>query len=152
MRGKTVEAPKPGQLSPDWVSKVPNEFTQPEVPGDLAFAAFDAAYAMAPYVLGPDEALVITSRWPDCRYGGVCLWNRFLQTYDYSNRAAGRNRSNTTLEADGSWKMIVAHQDPGHPNWLDTEGRPFGIMYWRWFLPTEDVPRPETQVVKFADL
>ena len=27
-----------------------------------------AVYAMAPYVLGPDEALVVTGRWPKCRF------------------------------------------------------------------------------------
>jgi len=152
VRGKTVEAPKPGELQPQWVSTTPNVFSTPEVPGDLAFAAADAAYAMAPYVLAPDEALVITSRWPRCRFANVSLWNRFLQTYDYVHRPVGRNRSNTTLEPDGSWRMVVAHQDPGVPNWLDTEGRPFGIVYWRWFLPEETVPTPATQVVRVADL
>jgi hypothetical protein len=152
VRGKTLEAPKPGQLRPDWVSTTPNVFNTPEVPGDLAFAAADAAYAMAPYVLAPDEALVITSRWPKCRFANVSLWNRFLQTYDYVHRPVGRNRANTTLEADGSWRMVVAHADPGLPNWLDTEGRPFGIVYWRWFLPEEEVPTPLTDVVKFDEL
>ncbi|HEU5301313.1 MAG TPA: DUF1214 domain-containing protein [Acidimicrobiia bacterium] len=152
VRGKTVEAPKPGEVRPDWVSTTPNVFTKPEVPGDLAFAAFDAAYAMAPYVLAPDEALVITSRWPKCRFANVSLWNRFLQTYDYVNRPVARNRSNTTLEPDGSWRMILAPEDPGVGNWIDTEGRPFGIVYWRWFLPEEEVPTPETEVVKLADL
>jgi hypothetical protein len=152
VRGKTVEAAKPGDLRPDWVSTTPNVFTKPEVPGDLAFAAFDAAYAMAPYVLGADEALVITSRWPECRFANVTLWNRFLQTYDYVNRPVARNRSNTTLEPDGSWRMVIAHEDPGLPNWIDTEGRPFGIVYWRWFLPEGEVPTPETEVVKLADV
>lgn len=152
VRGKTVETNKPGDARPSWVSTTPNEFHQPEAPGDLAFAAFDAVYAMAPYVLGPDEALVITSRWPECRYGGVNLWNRYLQTYDYANRPVCRNRSNTTLEADGSWRMVVAHEDPGVANWIDTEGRPFGLVYWRWFMPEGEVPKPETEVVKVAEL
>ncbi len=152
VRGKTVDAPKPGEIRPDWVSTVPNVFNQPEVPGDLAFSAFDAAYAMAPYVLGPDEALVITSTWPKCRFANVVLWNRFLQTYDYVNRPVARNRSNTMLEPDGSWRMVVAHEDPGVANWIDTEGRPFGIVYWRWFLPEGDVPTPQTEVVRWADL
>jgi hypothetical protein len=152
LRGKTVDGNKPGEVSPDWVSTTPNVFTKPEVPGDLAFSAFDAAYAMAPYILGPDEALVITSRWPKCRFANVALWNRFLQTYDYVHRPVARNRANTTLEPDGSWRMILAHEDPGLPNWIDTEGRPFGMVYWRWFLPEEDVPTPQTEVVKLADL
>ena len=39
--------------------------------GQPAYAAFDAAYTMAPYALAPDEALVITGRWPTCRFGNV---------------------------------------------------------------------------------
>ncbi len=152
VRGKTVEAPKPGELRPDWVSTVPNVFNPPEVPGDLAFSAFDAAYAMAPYVLGPHEALVITSTWPKCRFANVVLWNRFLQTYDYANRPVWRNRANTAVDADGTWRMVVAHEDPGVGNWLDTEGRPFGILYWRWFLPEGEVPTPRTEVVRVEDL
>jgi hypothetical protein len=152
VKGKTVESNKPGAARPTWVSTVPNEFPKPELPGDLAFAAVDAAYSMAPYVLGPDEALVITSRWPKCRFANVALWNRYLQTYDYVHRPVGRNRANTTLEADGSWRMVLAHEDPGLPNWIDTEGRPFGMVYWRWFLPEEEVPTPEATVVKLADL
>ncbi len=152
VRGKTVEAARPGDDRPTWVSTTPNVFNPPEKPGDLAFAAFDAAYAMAPYVLGPDEALVIRSSWPECRYGGVNLWNRYLQTYDYVNRPAGRNRANTTVDDDGTWTMVIAHEDPGVPNWLDTEGQPFGIVYWRWFLPEGEVPTPEAEVVKLAEL
>ena len=114
--------------------------------------AGDAAYAMAPYVLAPDEALVITSRWPDCRFANICLWNRFLQTYDYANRPVSRNRANTTLNPDGTWTIIVAHEDPGHPNWLDTEGRPFGLVFWRYFLPTGPIDTPRAEVVPVDSL
>jgi len=142
VRGKTVEAPKPGELRPEWVSTVPNVFNKPEVPGDLAFSAFDAAYAMAPYVLGPDEALVIRSSWPKCRFANVVLWNRFLQTYDYVNRPVWRNRANTTLEPDGTWRMVIAHEDPGNGNWLDTEaGRSASCTGAGSFPTTRSPPR-----------
>ena len=92
----TLEQAKPGEREqPSWVSSTPNVFPLPEVPGDFAFAAFDAAYSMAPYVIAPDEALVITGRWPECRFANVALWNRYLQTYDFAYRPAGRNRANT---------------------------------------------------------
>ena len=128
---KTVDAPKPqpGVSPAPFVSITPNEFPQPVVPGNMAFAAFDAAYSMAPYLIGPDEALVIKGRWPECVFANVCLWNRWSQMYDYVNRQVSRNRANTTLEPDGSFTMILAHEDPGLPNWIDTEGRP-GIG-WR---------------------
>jgi hypothetical protein len=153
LRGRTLDQPKPGErVQPSWVSSTPNVFPPPELPGDFAFAAADAAYSMAPYLLGPDEALVVTGRWPKCRFANVSLWNRYLQTYDYAHRTASLNRASTTLEADGSYKIVIAHGDPGVPNWIDTEGRGFGMVFWRFFLPEGDVETPMAQVVKQADV
>ena len=28
------------------------------------------------------------------------------------------------------------------PNWIDTEGRPFGMVFWRFFLPEGEVETP----------
>ena len=146
IRNRTLEQPKPGEREqPSWVSSTPNEFPKPELPGDFAFAAFDAAYSMAPYTLAPDEALVITGRWPECRFANVSLWNRYLQTYDYAHRPAGRNRANTELEPDGTYRIVIAHEDPGMPNWIDTEGRGFGLVFWRFFMPEGDVETPHAQ-------
>jgi hypothetical protein len=153
VRDKTVgQPPRPAGPPAPFVSIVPNEFPAPQLPGNMAFAAFDAAYSMAPYLLGPDEALVLTGRWPDCRFANVCLWNRWSQMYDYVNRQVSLNRANTVLEPDGSFRMVLAHSDPGLPNWLDTEGRPLGTVFWRFFLPEGPMETPKAQVVKFADL
>ena len=153
LRGRTLDQPKPGEREqPTWVSTTPNAFPQPEVPGSFAFAAFDAAYSMAPYLLGPDEALVMTGRWPECIFANVCVWSRYLQTYDYAHRPAGRNRANTTLEPDGTFRIVIAHEDPGVPNWIDTEGRAFGMVFWRFFLPEGDIEQPVGTVVNIKDL
>ena len=101
---------------------------------------------------GPDEALVITGRWPDCKFGSLCLWNRFQQTFDYRFRSVSLNRAQTQLEDDGSFRMILAHQDPGVPNWLDTEGHALGLMFWRFFLVDGEVETPSAEVVKFEDV
>ncbi len=61
VRSRSLEQPKPGEGDqPAFVSREPNVFPKPVTPGTHALAAFDAAYSMAPYVLAPDEALVIT--------------------------------------------------------------------------------------------
>lgn len=137
---------------PPFVALTPNEFPAPVPPGDFGLAAYDAHYSMAPFFIGPDEALVITGRWPECRFGNVCLWNRFQQTLDYRSRSVSLNRAQTLLEADGSFRMIVAHTDPGQPNWLDTEGNLFGLVFWRFFLVSGDVETPQGKIVKLADL
>ena len=153
VRELTVDRPPTGQSQPrSWISRVPNEFPPPDKPGDLGLAAFDAAYAMAPFLIGPDEALVIRARWPQCRYANVCLWNRHLQTFDYASRSISLNRAQTVADADGRFTAVISHTDPGTPNWLDTEGRPFGIVYWRFMLPEGDIETPQAQVVPLSEL
>jgi hypothetical protein len=50
-------------------------------------------------------------------------------------------------EPDGSWKIVVAERDPGHPNWVSTQGHPTGRIWFRWFLP-DATPEPlATRVV-----
>ncbi|MBV8949670.1 MAG: DUF1214 domain-containing protein [Actinobacteria bacterium] len=153
VRSRSLEQAKPGQGErPPFVSQEPNVFPKPSEPGTHPLAAFDASYSMAPYVLGPDEALVMSGRWPACRCANVSLWNRHLQTYDFAHRQVSLNRAQTDLEADGTFRIVIAHQDPGAPNWLDTEGRPFGMVFWRYFLPEGEVDTPQAKVVKLGEL
>lgn len=153
LQGKTLEQPRPQERKvPSWVSTVPNVFPKPEKPAGLAYGAVDNAYSMTPYVLLPDQALVITGRYPKCRFANLVLWNRFLQTYDYAHRRVSINRTQTKLEADGSFRIVLAHADPGVPNWVDTEGRPSGILYWRFLLPESEIETPKVSVVAFADV
>ena len=118
----------------------------------MAFAAPDNAYASAPYVLRPDQALVMEGRFPPCRFASVMLWNRFLQSYDYSSRQISRNRAQTKLQPDGRYRIVIAGRDPGVPNWIDTEGRPSGLVYWRFLLPEGKIETPTAQVVPLSQL
>ena len=153
VRELTVDRPPTSGREPrSWISRVPNVFPAPDRPGDLGLAAFDAAYAMAPFLIGPDEALVIRARWPQCRYGNVCLWNRHLQTFDYASRPVSLNRAQTVADDDGRFTAVIAHADPGVPNWLDSEGRPFGIVYWRFMLPEGDIETAQAEVVPFSEV
>jgi hypothetical protein len=153
VRSRTLEQPPMAEAEqPPFVSRVPNQFPKPVSPGDFGLAAFDAAYSMAPFVIGPDQALVIRARWPTCRCANVSLWNRHLQTLDFAHRPVSRNRAQTTLEEDGSFRIVLAHRDPGHPNWIDTEGRPFGIVFWRFMLPEGEIETPRAEAVPWQEV
>ena len=136
--------------SPAWVSRIPNQFVPPKKDNSheaITYASRDNVYSMAPFVLGPNQALLIRGRFPKCRFSNLVLFNRFLQTFDYEERSVSLNRAQTVYEENGSFEMIVAHKDPGRPNWLDTEGRPYGIMFWRFQLPEGDITPLETEVI-----
>lgn len=137
---------------PPFVSVVPNHFPQPVKPGDLGLAAFDAAYSMAPFLIGPDDALLLRGRWPSCRCANVSLWNRHQQTLDYANRSVSLNRAQTRADADGRFAMVLAHRDPGVPNWLDSEGRNLGLVFWRFMLPEGEIEAPRAEIVPFAEI
>lgn len=153
IRSRTLEQPAMADAeTPAFVSKVPGVFPPPVSPGDHGLAAADAAYSMAPFFLGPDQALVMTARWPQCRCANVTLWNRHMQTFDYVNRPISLNRKQAVLEPDGRLRIIVAPSDPGHPNWLDTEGRALGLVFWRFLLPEGAIETPLAEVVSMESL
>ena len=139
-----------------WVSLVPNRFGKPgqwrSASGEIAYGNKHAWYNSAYYELEPDEALVMSGRFPQCRFGNVVLWNSFMQSYDYANRQISLNREQIEYEKDGSFRIVIAHEDPGVPNWLDTEGRRRGNVYWRYVFPVTRPEEPKAKVVKLADI
>ena len=135
-----------------WVSAEPNAFTNPPADdGNLAigYAAADNVYRSARWELGPDEALVITGRFPRCRFANIVLFNNHMQTPNHDRRLVSLNRVQTAYEDDGSFRMVLAHRDPGGENWLDPRGLPRGTMFWRFLLPEEQVPDLHTELLSF---
>jgi hypothetical protein len=148
VKGNTV--PMGQAIDLPWVSRTPNKFAPPssnDTNEAITYAARDNVYSMAPFVLGPNQALYIRGRLPRCRFANIVLFNRFLQTLNYEERQISLNRAQIEHDKEGNFEIVVAHQNPGHPNWLDTEGRPYGIMFWRFQLPEKDIAALETEVV-----
>jgi hypothetical protein len=113
----------------------------------FGWAAGDAAYAMGSFDLGEDEALLLEGTSPQCAFWNMCLWNPFLHTYNYDYERVTINGGKVHYEPDGSWRIVVAHSDPAHPNWVSTAGHPRGRIWFRWFLPSETPQRVEARVV-----
>jgi hypothetical protein len=145
-----------GQTLPEAPSSVPFVSNEPNVlPTPFSFrgsglpvpGAADIVYALARWQLEPDQALVMTATLPVCAFANVMLWNRHMQTLEYRNRRSSLNMSQIQLEADGSYRIVIAHRDPGVPNWLDCEGHRQGTIFWRFLLPETDPPRTTCRVV-----
>ena len=116
----------------------------PEV--TYGWAAGDAAYAMGSFDLADDESLVIEGTSPECAFWNMCLWNPFLHTYNYDYERVTINGGQVAYNDDGSWTIVVAHRDPGHPNWVSTAGHPRGRIWFRWFHPSSTPARPTARV------
>ena len=146
--------PRDPKAQPAWVSTVPNQLGPPAVQAGRddvsAWHAVDNAYSMGPFVLAPEQALVMTGRLPRCSFANVVLWNRWMASFEYRGQRISLNRRQLRLEPDGSYRIVIAARDPGVPNWLATEGRPSGTIFWRFQLPEEPPERPHTEVVALA--
>jgi hypothetical protein len=118
----------------------------------FGWAAGDAAYAMGSFDLADGEALVVRGCSPSCAFWNMCLWNPFLHTYNYDYERVTINGAQVRYEDDGSWVVVVAHDDPGHPNWVSTAGHRRGRIWFRWFLPEATPEQPTVEVVPLGDL
>lgn len=118
----------------------------------FGWAAGDAAYAMGSFDLGEDDALVIDGRSPECAFWNLCLWNQLLHTFNYDYERVTINGAQIAPNDDGSWTIVVAHRDPGHPNWVSTQGHRQGLLWFRWFLPASTPDQPAVRVVPVQDV
>jgi len=156
VRGATIDFPDlPPEIMPSWVSNEINQFDNSaydENNTEIGYAAADNAYLQTRYELGPDQALVMRGRFPRCRFANVVLWNHRLQTPPYRHRRVSLNRNQIQYEADGSFTVVVAHRDPGVPNWIDAAGLATGMVFWRFLLPDEPVFPIEAELVDVGSL
>ena len=140
VRGLSIDY---AQLGPSLAldSATPNTFNAPSRWDDAGDAAVDQSNLTASFELEPNQALLIEGRFPRCRFANIVLWNRHLQTFEYARRRSSLNRRQMHLLPDGSFRVVVAHEDPGEPNWLDTAGARSGLIFVRYLLP-EEPPEP----------
>ncbi len=120
---------------------------------DVKRGLASAKYAFCFFDLAPDEALVVDCDVPHSRYWSFHLYSlAWWEALEYATRVTTRNHTQTRISDDGRVRVVVAHEDPGVANWLDTEGRREALLTLRWFWPLGDPPSPTTQVVKLADV
>ena len=89
-----------------------------------------------------DEALVIRVTPPKADYWAVEFGNYWWETMDYRYRLCSTNCHHAVLEEDGELILVVSHDDPAVPNWLDPSGHEEGYITVRW-LGADAYPAPE---------
>ncbi len=109
------------------------------------------AYYHSHWAIAADEALLIEVTPPECEHWNFQLNNYWMESLDYRHYTIHTNKHLAHYADDGSVRLIVAHDDPGHPNWIQTAGHTSGTMCFRWVRATEH-PQPRTRLVKPAGL
>jgi hypothetical protein len=118
-------------------------------PGATQGGAKDIAYGFGFFRLADDEAFVIEGAPPQAWFWNIMLYNLgWMESLDFANRVTSLNGHQTQIDDDGRYRVVIAHRDPGVPNWLDTTGLHEGMIATR-YIRTSDVPPQSGQLVKF---
>ncbi len=137
----------------EWVEQLRAAY----VPGRLAAArryeggADDILYGNDWFRLGEEEVLVVECDAPDARYWSFQLCDTWFRSLDYVNHQTSLNAAQTQCDVDGRVRIVVAHRDPGVPNWLDTTGLSEGVFQYR-FIWTRTTPQPTATLVQWSQL
>jgi hypothetical protein len=133
-----------------------NDFNQPML-STMAIGGGQSTnvYAGCVYELGPHEAMIITNRVPVRPASqGIHLSNLWGESHDYANHHSSCNAFQAEWDTDDTVRFVVAHEDPGVPNWLDTTGIRSGFISPRWAYssPPDELPTIEATIVPFAQI
>ena len=108
-------------------------------------------YYHSHWAVAADEALVIEAMPPECEHWNFQLNNYWMESLDYRYHKIHTNKHLAQYEDDGSIRLVVAHEDPGLPNWIETAGHASGTMCFRW-IRAQVHPQPQTRLVKLSAL
>lgn len=139
----------PRYLEESPARRVVNRLTPPRrAPGGSDRIAYGAGW----WELTPRECLLVELPDPAADYWSFQLYaSPWFESLDTRNRVVSASDVTATADPDGVVRLVVAGRDPGLVNWLDTEGRPHGMVSYRFIGARHDVT-PTAQVVPIAEL
>jgi hypothetical protein len=123
-----------------------------EMQGGAVYTEPGIHYQRGAWDLQPGQALVIDGQAVQARHWSVLLYSRFLNSLDYRNRQVSLTGPRVKAEADRRFRIVIAGEDPGVANWLDTEARRFGLFVIRWLQPAMTPVLPTARVVPVSEL
>ncbi len=152
-----------------WSASIRDDLTAPntvrhwsEMAGGAAFTEPDIHYLRGSWQLDHGEALVIEGAAPPSRYWNVLLYSRFLNSLDHRSRSVSRTDGTASVR-NGRYRFVLSATHPATANprwedpavvgdWLDTEGRPFGLFVFRFLQPASQPELPAVRRCRIADL
>jgi hypothetical protein len=117
---------------------------------DQSDAKRGRAVAHMVWELAPDQALIIEFDRTDA-FWMLSNNGAFMNSMDFIYRPVSYTTARTKADPDGKIRLILAHDDPGYHNWLDTSGFVLGNLTFRYLLGAM-APPIATRLVKRSDL
>ena len=97
----------------------------------------------------PGQSLIIETEVPAARYWAISLGDPWWKVVDYTWHQSSLNRKNAWFGADGIFRAVLSHEDPGIQNWVDPVDNDRGQILIR-LNKAESEPLPRTRLVPSA--
>ncbi|HLG88345.1 MAG TPA: DUF1214 domain-containing protein [Alphaproteobacteria bacterium] len=88
-------------------------------------------YAQGYWQLHADEALVVDVPKLECEFWNFQINNYWSEVVGFNQKPSAVNKSSAKVDDEGRARLVVAHADPGRPNWIPTLGHDRGSMIFR---------------------
>lgn len=123
-----------------------------EMTNGAAFTEPGIHYLRGSWDLDDDQALLVEGTAPACRYWNILLYSRYCNSLDHRRRPVSATNATATLAGDRYRFALSAAPPASGADWLDTEGRRFGMFVMRFLLPEHEPELPTVTVVDRASL
>jgi hypothetical protein len=104
------------------------------------------------FELRPDQALIITLPVTDAPYLGFQLGSMWYISLDYINHQTSLNNTQAQADPDGKIRIVVADQNPGVTNWVETLGHRRGFLQFRWQRVSRQLTEADGPGVELIDI
>jgi hypothetical protein len=128
-----------------------NVFVQPW-PGQTSQGGLpNQAYSIGYYQLADNEALVFRIETGGAEYFSFQLSDIWGTSGNFVDHVSTLTNKQARAEADGSYTFVLTTRDPGHYNWISTQGWREGDVTLRW-QGVAGTPRISVKKVTIAAL
>jgi hypothetical protein len=126
-----------------------NTLTAPRLtPGGLATQYSSVGH----YDITPDQALILTLPVTHAPYLGFQLGSLWYISLDYINHQTSLNGTQAQADPDGKIRIVVADQNPGVTNWVETLGHGKGYLQFRWQRVSRELTEADGPTLELVDL
>ena len=84
------------------------------------------------FELEPGEAVLLRVPPTRAQVQGIQLTDMWFASLEHANLISSLTTRQSLLSPDGAYYYVIAAEDPGHANWLDTGGLQRGTFLLRW--------------------
>jgi hypothetical protein len=94
---------------------------------------------------------VITVPVSDAPYLGFQLGSMWYISLDYINHQTSLNNTQAQADPDGKVRIVVADQNPGVTNWVETLGHRRGFLQFRWQRVSRELTEADGPTADLVD-